>query len=217
MSIQRQSGFTLIELILVMAISGALAAIAMMGFSTLRGQTQFSDSVERLKEDVLKSRQEALSTIKSSGGTDPTKVTFGKLLTFTPGSSTVQVQTLVTINNYQAGNVTSPTAAQAVTISAAPGDTSSYTIPWGITYANTQLTGPPLGAIQNSVVKVAYVRSGTDGALQTATSTTWGAVLTYGLFAPNGAKRNLNFVDPTGRKAFLTIDPTNNGVSRTFP
>jgi len=161
---------------------------------------------------------EKTTVIKTGGnGTDATRVTFGKLLTFTPGSSTVQVQTLITTNNYQAGNVTTPVAGQAVTISGAAGDTTSYSIPWGITYASTQTTGPPLGAVSAVPVKVAYVRSGTDGTLQTATSTSWGAVLTYGLFAPNGAKRNLNFVDPTGRKAYLTIDPTNNGVTRTFP
>ena len=195
---RRQAGFTLVEIIIVMAISSALAVIALMGFSTLRSQAQFSDSIERLKEKVTAERQEALATVKLSGGTDSSRVTFGRLLTFTPGSSAIQIQTLYTANN------PAPAAGQAVFTN--PAEDVTYTVPWGVTFTGA------------SVTRVAFVRSTTDGALQTATSTAWVAgSYTYGNFAPNGAPRNLNFRDPSGRTAFLTVTPTNNGITRTFP
>jgi prepilin-type N-terminal cleavage/methylation domain-containing protein len=198
MLVRRQAGFTLIEIILVMVISSMLAIIALTGFSALRGQAQFSDSIERLKEKVVSLRQEALSTIKLSGGADATHVTFGRLLTFTPGSSTVQVQTLETANN------PAPVAGQAVVT--VPAEDTSFAVAWGVTF-----TGP-------RVTQVAFVRSTVDGALQTAVSTAWvPGSYKYSDFAPNGAPANLNFRDPTGRTAFLTVTPANDGVTRTFP
>lgn len=199
MAKQAQGGFTLIEIIIVMAISSMLAAIALMGFSATRGQAQFSDSVERLKESLLTRRTEALSTVKLSGGADAANVTLGKLLTFTPNSSTVTVQTLITANN------PAPAAGQAVTVVAA--ESTTYTVEWGVKY-----TG-------GSRIQVAFVRSATDGALQTAVSPNggWGPPYTYGQFAPNGAVKQLQFKDPDGRTADIVITPTTNGVTRVFP
>lgn len=206
-----QAGFTLIEITIVMAIVAMLSGLAFAGFSAMRGQAQFSDAVERMKEDVLAQRTEALSTVKLSGGTDAANVTFGRVLTFTPGSSTVRVETLRTANN------SAPTAGQAVSVVAA--ETTSYSIPWGITYQNAQKTGPPLGGVVGGTVRVAFTRSAVDGSLQTATSLQPGGLApgyTYGEFAPNGPAANLNFTDAQGRKAFLTIDPTKDSITRTF-
>ncbi len=198
-SSRSQAGFTLIEVIIVMAISSALAALAIMGFATLRGQAQFSDAVERLKERVLVQRQEALATIKLSGGTDAANITFGRLLTFTPGSSTVRIETLVTANNL------APAANQPVLILAS--ETTSFEIPWGVTYAGA------------SMQQIGFVRSAIDGSLQTAASPAggWGGLpFDYGDFAPNGAATNIDVIDPAGRRAYVTIDPQSNGVTRTF-
>jgi prepilin-type N-terminal cleavage/methylation domain-containing protein len=199
-----QGGYSLIEITLVLAISSGLIVIALAGFSSTRGQAQFSDSVERLTQQVLERRQEALSTVKLSGGTDSTKVTFGRLLTFTANSSTVQVQTLVT-NNFALGG-TAPPVGQPVTIAAA--ETTSFTIPWGVTYSGAQQA------------QVAFTRSTVDGALQT---TAWMGTkpLVYGSFAPPvspaATVQNINLVDPSGRQAHLVIDFTNNGVKRVYP
>jgi prepilin-type N-terminal cleavage/methylation domain-containing protein len=195
-----QAGFTLIELIIVMAISSLLGAAVLSGFSVLRSQAQFSDAIERLKETVLIKRTEALSTIKLSGGDDAANITFGRLLTFTPGSSSVTVQTLYTANNE------APAANQPVyTLPSEDGDT---TIAWGVRYSDA------------STRQVAFVRSSVDGALQTAVSPPggWaGPTYRYGDFAPNGAAANLNFTDSFGRQAYLTIDPAKNSVTRTYP
>ncbi len=194
---RNQAGFTLIEITLVMAISAALAAIALLGFSTLRGQAQFSATIEQLDQTVLAKRQEALSTVKLSGGANSANITIGRLITFIPNSSIMKVQTLYT------ANVSAPANGQPVLINAAEDQTID--IPWGITYA---------GLVP---IQVAFIRSATDGSLQTAISTGWSANLIYGDFAPGGVATNLNFTDPSGRKAHLTIDPSNNSVTRSFP
>jgi hypothetical protein len=114
-------------------------------------------------------------------------------------------------------------ANQAVNVVA--GETTSFTIPWGLTYQSWQVTGPPVGAVNAGKVQVAFVRSATDGTLQTAVSGTGGFtvlsanVYRYDDFLPNGVAKSLNFQDPSSppRKAYLTIDPANNGVTRVFP
>jgi type II secretory pathway pseudopilin PulG len=200
MLMRKQGGYSLIEVTLFLAISSMLAIMAIAGFSNTRGQAQFSDSVERLTQQVLERRQEALSTVKLSGGTDANNVTFGRLLTFTPNSSTVQVQTLVTSSN------SAPTNGQAVVVNNA--ETTSFDMAWGVTY-----TG-------NQPMQVAFTRSTVDGVLQT---TAWNGLdnnLTYSDFTPpaNVATTfSVNVIDPNSRRAHLVIDPAKNGVTRVYP
>jgi prepilin-type N-terminal cleavage/methylation domain-containing protein len=204
MSKRSQLGFTLIEIIIVTAIGSMLAVIALAGFSTLRGEAQFSDSIEHIKEDVTAKRTEALTTVKLGGGTDTANITFGRVLTFNPGTSTVNVDTLYTSSS------TSPMAGQAVKI--VPAESTTVSLNWGITFKDSSLG--------SHKIQVAFVRSPVDGTLETAISPDkgWSGAPTYKYsdFAPNGAAVNLNFVDPSGRKAYLTIDPTNDSVTRTF-
>jgi hypothetical protein len=121
----------------------------------------------------------------------------------------VKVETLRTVNNYLPGNITSPTPGQPVTVSTAAGDTSTFTMQWGLTYAGTK------------TAQVAFVRSATDASLITAVNTSggWGSSpYNYGDLtgSPNAPAQDLNVVDPSGRKALVSIDPASNGVTRTF-
>ncbi len=214
MSKHSQSGYTLIEITIAMAISSMLAAMALMGFTALRSQAQFSNSVEQTTQTVLAKRQEALATVMLSGGgltcvvpSDQCNISFGRILTFTPGSGVVTTESLVTLGN------PAPPAAQAVTLAAAS-ETSTYTLPWGVTY-----TGSSRG---NRIIQVAFVRSAVDGTLQTAVSPDngWAGRPTgsyqYGDFAPGGGSVQINVLDPTGRRAYLTVNPVNNSVTRTY-
>jgi prepilin-type N-terminal cleavage/methylation domain-containing protein len=206
MTVQRQAGFTLIETILVMAIGAGLAAMALLGFSNMRGQTQFSDSVERIKEQVISRRQEALSTIKVSGtGATACRVTLGKVLTFNPGSSTVTVETI------SGDNVSAPASLGCPVQPIQVVDSSTTDIAWGVVYVNSSRG--------NGRIQVAFVRSGTDGTLATAVSPNggWATPYTLANFTPNGTPVNINLRDPSGRQAYLTVTPTNNSISRTFP
>lgn len=209
MANKRQSGFTLIEIIITMAISGGLAVIALMGFSAMRSQTQFSDAVERLRESVVQRRTEANSSVQLSAGDDPNKIAFGRIMTFTPGSATVNVQTLVTSSSE------SPTAGQSVTPTL--DNSVSYTIAWGVVF-NKGVGDSPVAKRQ-----VAFIRSPLDGSLHTAVSGAGGWTLDG-----SGNYKYSDFITgtiPTGaslqvgngsRTATINVDPATNGVGRSF-
>jgi type II secretory pathway pseudopilin PulG len=201
---RNQAGFTLIEVTIFLAISSMLAIMAIVGFSNTRGQTQFSDSVEQLTQQVLQRRQEALSTVKTSGsGNDATQVTFGKVLTFTRGSGAVRVETVRTAN-YPLNGTNPPVSGQAVTVI----DTTTFPMAWGVTYNGAQ------------DMQVAFSRSTMDGALQTTAWNGAKANYTYGDFTPPANVNttfNVNVIDPGGRQAHLIVDPAKNGISRAYP
>ncbi len=182
-----------------MAISSVLAVMIIAGFATLRQSAQFTNTIERTKESVVAKRTEALATIKLSGGMDSANVTMGRLLTFTPNSSTIQVQTLYTANNL------APTAAQPVYT--VPSEDTTISLDWGVKYSGA------------AIEQVAFTRSPVDGSLRTAVSPGggWGTTtFQYGNFTPSGTTYTLQLTDPYGRRAVITIDVTNNSVTRTY-
>ncbi len=63
MKISSRSGFTIIEVMLVLAISGSLLAIGFVGRGRIREQTQFTDGVERLASSLKRFQSEATSTV----------------------------------------------------------------------------------------------------------------------------------------------------------
>ena len=210
MAIKRQAGFTLIELIIAMTISMGLAVIALVGFSSLRAQTQFSDAVERLRESVVQRRTEANGTVQTPGAEDYTKIIIGRIITFRPGG-VVEVRTLST------ANTPNPASSQAVTATA--DNLVSYTIPWGVVYNGVQVGLSTVTAVK----QVAFVRSAIDGSLHTAVSPNngWSGVATnnytYGDFihVSVDVPVSLSVTDGT-RQAWIEITPLTNGVARRF-
>ncbi len=199
---------------MTMAISMSLAVIALIGFSSLRAQTQFGDAVERLRESVTQRRTETNTAVQvqANAGEDSSQIAFGRIMTFTPGSGTVLVQTLTTSSNQ------APPGNQTVTTTA--DNQISYNMAWGIKYQRGQ--DAPAGAITPRVRQVAFIRSPRDGALYTAVSPADGWPLTAGHYIydqfisgaiPTGVR--LQVSDGT-RTATIDIDPATNGVGRTF-
>lgn len=193
-----QSGYTLIELILVMAIGSMLVIVALAGFSSWRMSLQFSDSIDGLKETMTALRTESQSNInlRTAAGETPANVTFGRLVTFTPGSSTFRVDTLRT------ANTNAPGAGQAVVVVS----TETRTIKWGVTY-----TGPRPRS-------VAFTQSLNTARMQTAWRDNWNTgSLQYGQFVPSTSVAVLQFRDSAGRTATVRVDPASNGVTRSIP
>jgi prepilin-type N-terminal cleavage/methylation domain-containing protein len=67
MAKSRQAGFTLIELILVFAVSGLLLVIAFIGQRSLRSQAQFDGSIDKLASTVAQARNEATAGVNIAG------------------------------------------------------------------------------------------------------------------------------------------------------
>jgi prepilin-type N-terminal cleavage/methylation domain-containing protein len=66
----REAGFSLIELILVMAITSSLVVIAFVGQRGLRSQAQFNADVDKLVANVAAARNEANAGVNVKGGGD---------------------------------------------------------------------------------------------------------------------------------------------------
>lgn len=193
---KNSAGFTLIEITLAMTISSGLAVIALMGFSSLRGQAEFTNAIDGLKEQITLVRTEALTTVNTAAaaGSDPGHVVLGRILTFTPGSSDIVVKLIV------ANNTTSPTVTGLVT-------DRTITVPWIVTFAGARIK------------QVAFIRSALDGSNITAVSPDggWGGALpTYTNVSTLGGYTQLTFKDPKNRKATLDINPAANSIGRTY-
>jgi len=66
MATRNQAGFTLIELMIVLAISTALLGIVLAGQSELRSRSQFDGSVDKVVSSVVEARDQATAGVNLS-------------------------------------------------------------------------------------------------------------------------------------------------------
>jgi prepilin-type N-terminal cleavage/methylation domain-containing protein len=62
-----EQGFTLIEIVLVLAITGLLFVVAFQGQSQLRYQALFDSSVSKMVQDIAQTRNEATAGVNTTG------------------------------------------------------------------------------------------------------------------------------------------------------
>lgn len=150
-----RGGFTLIEVMLVLAITGALLATVFAGQAQLRAGIGFSSDIEKIANNISGVRSQALTAVSNGDGTSTTQVV-GQELKFDPVVPTqLAVNTLLYIPN-----PVDPTDPEVATINNA-GGSNNINLPGGIEYAGAQskvyferapLTGELLTFITNSAI-----------------------------------------------------------------
>jgi len=106
----KQGGYSLIEVILVIAIVAGLLAAIWAGTSQFRARSQYSASIEILKNNLKRVQNEATTTVNSgSAGVtangDSNSVVFGKMVVFDPAQNYAVVKTL-TVSDGNAAAIT---------------------------------------------------------------------------------------------------------------
>lgn len=102
--LKKQSGFTLVEVVITLAIAGFLIPIIFTGQREVRDRQQFSDAVERVKNNVIGVKNEAFTTVNTRDngedeGRDPTTYVWGKYVLFFSEDDRIQVTTLIRFTN----------------------------------------------------------------------------------------------------------------------
>lgn len=136
----KQQGFTLIEITLVLAITGGLLVLAFAGQSVIRSKSEFTDAVESVTTNINQVKNEARLTVQTEASNNSTPgatigtTFFAKLMEFNLNSSSYTVfDAYANLSN----NTFSPLSNQ-----------TTYQIPWGaeitgISINNTSCTPGP--------------------------------------------------------------------------
>jgi len=192
-------GFSLIEVTIVLAITAGLLAVALAGQTAVRGQAQFTgtvnDAVTRL-EAVRNSAQTSSNDAIDAYGTDPTKIVFGKLVQAHVGDSFLTVSDIIGTNMGQ----TTDCAGLVETLSL----TNSTKVPlnWG-------------AKVSGSDKVVTFHRQLCTGALHsynlTGLSPTSQTNYSETPAAGSGTVA-IDITDTSGRSATITVDGAHNGA-----
>lgn len=156
-------GFTLIEVILVLAISSLLALILFNSYGDINRRTQFHDGIERIVTQLETTRNEANSTINANAnsGDDASKVNFSRVVNFfaNPVSGVSQMRVFKLSADNTEGQ---PTNVQLnVDATGAEGGPEVTDLKWGIKYLPPP---PPSGSTHNYIV---FARNLGDGKINT--------------------------------------------------
>lgn len=201
----KNHGFSLIEVVVVLAISSLLLLILAGGYSILQQRNRFKDGVERIVSTLERTRTEANSTLNVTNpapGTNENRLVFAKAVHFTDGSDTLQLLTLSADNDETLGLINLET-------------TETAQIPWRVGFDES----PP-----SSATTVVFARSPVDGTLQTHIFDLRAAGVGPGspLYDeanynnPIAADRQFVFTNPDGLQATITVNGETGNVSVAY-
>lgn len=200
-----QGGFTLVEIVMVTAISGALMAIFIQGYRGVIARSRFSSAIETAKQTMVGVKNEANTTVNigSLKGTD-NNVIVGKMARFSKNSNVITVWSLV-------GDVAGISNLEQK-------DQYTVSLPYGV-YFN-----PPSGT--NGYV--VFYRSATDGRLSVFTPAidasvnncsggTPGLLCNRTYILPQNPTTGIYpFSDPNGYTAQININASTGAITRTI-
>lgn len=209
---EREAGFTLVELVIVMAISMSMAVAVFAGFAGLQRGVKFTDSVERVKEVLAASKNEANSTVNTVGGETTsgrsnTRLILGRAVVFM-GHGSGEYLTFDIIGTDE----DSPKPVDVV-LTSSPG----RAIPWGVSVNDP-------AAPSNERIYVAFIRTPegvrssffkdrANGISQIRTD-----LLTLSNYNPPLAPVTNSFVlsDGAGRSATIKVEVPSGLVTREY-
>lgn len=168
---KKRSGFTLIEVAIFLAITGALFVGVAVGTSNSVYQQRFTDSVQNFAE-FLRSVYSEVSNPQSNGKGQSNKALYGRLITFgetrasSPTGYKVYVYDVIgnVVGDYGLGSSNLQTILANLNVKAIISDdgynglTRSYSTKWGAAIENA---GSSTGYRSASVLIVRHPRSGT--------------------------------------------------------
>ena len=207
----KSQGFTLIEIMMVLAISSLLMLILLGGYNQSRRRAQFTDAVERMTVQLEQAKNEANSTVNvnPSQGTDLNTVVFAKAADFATNPNQLLVQTLRVPR--------SDTLIDPVTLD--PANLRTVDIPWGASFVSPT-DASPTRSTHNFVV---FSRSTNDGRLNTfvfnlSTANDLGSSVLYAPGLPADTETAvLVFRSAEGEfLAQITVNATNGEIKRQY-
>lgn len=198
----RAQGFTLIEIIMVLAISSLLMLILLGGYGSTRQRAQFQDGVERVVSLLEQVQTEANSTLNlESGSNNVNRVLLGRAVRFDSSNpEELEIILLTADNSSSLANISAETER-------------TFSIPWGVGFTDDVGT-------QTDADVVAYTRSLSNGTLNTHVFDLNGGALDvpalYGIGTADTRTATYEFTNPEGFRAVVTVNADTGEVSREY-
>ncbi len=200
----REAGFTLIEITLVMAISLSLGVIVFAGSSSLRNNAKFTDAVERSKEMLVAAKNEANTTVNTRdeaiSGDDDNRLMLGRAIVYFGQSGTYRKYNLI------GADVDAPTPTEVELVSQA-------NIPWGVQVGGATVNERKVVAFLRTPLGVqAYYFQGSaasDAVLEDM-------LKNAGNYTPAASTGTLILSDGLGRTAKVNVTTPSGLITREF-
>lgn len=203
----RQSGFTLVEIVIVLAITGGLITLALAGKAGSRDQSKFTDGVETVATLMDSTRTKASTTENANGsGNSIQKINFGNLVEIDAGSNIIKITDIIGTNANQIDSSEAQTLSYGTNI-------TTVNIPWSVRF-NSASNLKFVMHRQLESGKLLLYQVSPDPVTGTANDP-----LTYNYIENVSASSviAIPLIDQNGRRATVTVDGTHGGaVSRVY-
>lgn len=200
----KNSGFTLTETIIVLAITALVAAFALTGIGLIQRRTRFRDSVERLVAQLETLKSEVASGYITGQATVlADRVHFGKVVTFTSGSGTYRVRSLTAPDVDNCASI-APGACITNPISAEGVDTTAV-LAWQV-------------LVENPARQIAFIIEPSNGDLNVYSLAPGDAITATGSYNPaNDTTRDTVIqLSDSNYQATITVDSETGAITRVY-
>lgn len=207
------TGFTLIEVMIVVAISSALATMIVIGHGAFMERARFNDAMDTVLSQLNRSRREVYAVVNENTGRDCSGslnsdtgantdcVLFGKAVQFHPDSSQITIRTLVA--TLDGTNFTNQEMAGLREITQMQ---RTSQLEWGV-----EFTGDGMSA--DTIV---FGRNFTNGELDTYILPE-GRVTNWNEYTEDArSEADFEFINPAGETGIIHVNESPNSLRRSF-